>query len=67
GLEKYVMTKLFSRTFVSSPDDAKINHEISEKISLLQNFLRPEHLDILPTFHNEASWLVCFQLLSMLE
>uniref|UniRef100_A0A5B7AMY4 Putative vacuolar protein sorting-associated protein 9A-like isoform X2 n=1 Tax=Davidia involucrata TaxID=16924 RepID=A0A5B7AMY4_DAVIN len=58
GLEKYVMTKLFSRTFASFPEDAKIDQEISEKISLLQNFLRPEHLDIPAVFHNKASWLL---------
>lgn len=53
------MTKLFSRTFATSPEDAKIDHEISEKISLLQTFLKPEHLDIPSVLHNEASWLVC--------
>lgn len=52
------MTKLFSRTFASTSEDVKIDQEISEKICLLQTFLRPEHLDI-PTFlQNEASWLV---------
>lgn len=58
GLEKYVMTKLFSRTFASSPEDTKIDREISEKIHLLQNFLKPEHLDIPLVLHNEASWLL---------
>ncbi|KAK6937935.1 RABX5, catalytic core helical domain [Dillenia turbinata] len=58
GLEKYVMTKLFSRTFAVSSEDIKIDQQISEKISLLQNFLRPEHLDIPPVLHNEASWLL---------
>ncbi|CAK7340083.1 unnamed protein product [Dovyalis caffra] len=38
GLEKYVMTKLFSRTFATSPEDVKIDQEISEKIHLLQSF-----------------------------
>ncbi|KAK9271105.1 hypothetical protein L1049_026694 [Liquidambar formosana] len=58
GLEKYVMTKLFSRTFASSPEDTKIDRDISEKIHLLQNFLRPEHLDIPLVLQNEASWLL---------
>lgn len=58
GLEKYVMTKLFARTFASSHEDAKIDQEISEKIHLLQHFLKPEHLDIPEVFHNEASWLL---------
>ncbi|KAJ4713905.1 vacuolar protein sorting-associated protein 9A-like [Melia azedarach] len=58
GLEKYVMTKLFSRTFASTPEDVKIDQEISEKICLLQTFLRPEHLDIPAILQNEASWLL---------
>lgn len=58
GLEKYVMTKLFSRTFASAPEDAKIDREILEKIALLQTFLKPEHLDIPAVLHNEASWLL---------
>ncbi|XP_041004293.1 vacuolar protein sorting-associated protein 9A-like isoform X2 [Juglans microcarpa x Juglans regia] len=57
GLEKYVMTKLFSRTFASASEDSKIDHEISEKICLLQTFLKPEHLDIPAVLQNEASWL----------
>ncbi|MBA0737564.1 hypothetical protein Gogos_011021 [Gossypium gossypioides] len=57
GLEKYVMTKLHSRTFASTPEDVKIDAEISEKISLLQTFLRPQHLDIPSALQNEAAWL----------
>ncbi|EOY16950.1 Vacuolar sorting protein 9 domain isoform 1 [Theobroma cacao] len=58
GLEKYVMTKLHSRTFASSAEDIKMDREISEKICLLQTFLRPEHLDIPVVLQNEASWLL---------
>ncbi|GLU06665.1 hypothetical protein SLE2022_236710 [Rubroshorea leprosula] len=58
GLEKYVMTKLFSRTFASLPEDVKFDREISEKICLLQAFLRPEHLDIPVALQNETSWLL---------
>ncbi|XP_068320666.1 vacuolar protein sorting-associated protein 9A-like, partial [Pyrus communis] len=58
GLEKYVMTKLFSRTFASSPEDAKIDLETSHKIHLLQTFLKPEHLDIPVVLRNEASGLL---------
>lgn len=53
------MTKLHSRTFASSAEDIKMDREISEKICLLQTFLRPEHLDIPVVLQNEASWLVC--------
>jgi hypothetical protein len=60
GLEKYIMTKLFSRTFATFSEDEKIDNEISEKISFLQTFLKPEHLDIPQVLHSEASWLVLY-------
>ncbi|KAE8797462.1 vacuolar protein sorting-associated protein 9A-like [Hordeum vulgare] len=57
GLEKYIMTKLFDRTFASSPEDAAADGEVSDKIGLLQRFVRPHHLDIPKLLNNEASWL----------
>lgn len=58
GLEKYLMTKLFNHAFGSLPEDAKHEQELSEKMSLVQQFIRPEHLDIQPNFQNETSWLL---------
>lgn len=58
GLEKYVMTKLFARVFASLPDDVKFDDQLSEKMALIQQFIRPENLDIKPAFQNESSWLV---------
>ncbi|KAI4307331.1 hypothetical protein L6164_030532 [Bauhinia variegata] len=58
GLEKYVMTKLFTRVFASLPDDVKLDDQVSEKMALIQQFIRPENLDIKPTFQNETSWLL---------
>ncbi|XVF64663.1 hypothetical protein PTKIN_Ptkin09bG0186100 [Pterospermum kingtungense] len=58
GLEKYVMTKLFTRVFASLPDDVKQDEQLSEKMALIQQFVRPENLDIKPTFQNETSWLL---------
>ncbi|XVF39430.1 hypothetical protein PTKIN_Ptkin01aG0034000 [Pterospermum kingtungense] len=55
GLEKYVMTKLFTRAL---PDDVKHDKQLSEKMALIQQFVRPENLDIETTFRNETSWLV---------
>jgi hypothetical protein len=52
------MTKLFDRTFGTSTEDAVTDMEISEKIGLLQQFVKPHHLDIPKVLHNEASWLV---------
>ncbi|KAF7816913.1 vacuolar protein sorting-associated protein 9A-like [Senna tora] len=61
GLEKYVMTKLFTRLFASLPNDVKVDNQLSEKMALLQQFIQPEHLDINPTFQNEAVWLLAQQ------
>lgn len=58
GLEKYVMTKLFTRVFASLPNDVKRDEQLSEKIALVQQFIRPENLDIKPNFLNESSLLV---------
>ncbi|XP_009367011.2 vacuolar protein sorting-associated protein 9A [Pyrus x bretschneideri] len=58
GLEKYVMTKLFPRVFPSLPDDVKLDEQLYEKMTLVQQFIRPENLDIKPTFQNETSWLL---------
>ncbi|XP_076900094.1 vacuolar protein sorting-associated protein 9A-like [Bidens hawaiensis] len=58
GLEKYIMTKLFTRVFASHPDDAKVDDELYEKLALVQQFIRPEHLDIKPAYQNETSWLL---------
>ncbi|KAF8683609.1 hypothetical protein HU200_044530 [Digitaria exilis] len=58
GLEKYVMTKLYNRVFASVPEDVKSDEELFEKMSLLQQFIRPENLDIKPDYQNETSWLL---------
>lgn len=58
GLEKYIMTKLFTRVFASHQDDVKVDDELYEKLALVQQFIRPEHLDIQPTYQNETSWLL---------
>uniref|UniRef100_A0A5B7AMT9 Vacuolar protein sorting-associated protein 9A n=2 Tax=Davidia involucrata TaxID=16924 RepID=A0A5B7AMT9_DAVIN len=58
GLEKYVMTKLFTRVFASLPDDVKVDGQLHEKMALIQQFIRPENLDIKLTFQNETSWLL---------
>lgn len=58
GLEKYVMTKLFTHVFASLPDDVKLDDQLFEKMALVQQFVRPEYLDIKPIFQNETSWLL---------
>jgi Rab5 GDP/GTP exchange factor len=58
SLEKYVMAKLYNRVFATVPEDARSDEELFEKMGLLQQFIRPENLDIKPEFQNESSWLV---------
>jgi Rab5 GDP/GTP exchange factor len=53
------MTKLFNRVFASVPEDVTSDEELFEKMSLLQQFIRPENLDIKPEYQNQTSWLVC--------
>ncbi|CAA7036521.1 unnamed protein product [Microthlaspi erraticum] len=58
GLEKYVMTKLFTRVFASNTEDVIADEKLFQKMSLVQQFIAPESLDIQPTFQNETSWLL---------
>ncbi|KAF5206877.1 Vacuolar protein sorting-associated protein 9a [Thalictrum thalictroides] len=58
GLEKYVMVKLFPRVFASHPEDVERDDKLFEKMTLVQQFIRPEMLDIQPAFQNESSWLL---------
>ncbi|CAL9229706.1 unnamed protein product [Arabidopsis halleri] len=56
GLEKYVMTKLFPRVFASNTEDVISDEKLFQKMSLVQQFISPENLDIQPTFQNKTSW-----------
>uniref|UniRef100_A0A0D9Z508 VPS9 domain-containing protein n=1 Tax=Oryza glumipatula TaxID=40148 RepID=A0A0D9Z508_9ORYZ len=38
--------------------DVKSDEELFEKMSLLQQFIRPENLDIKPEYQSETSWLL---------
>ncbi|CAH2053279.1 unnamed protein product [Thlaspi arvense] len=58
GLEKYIMIKLFPRVFASNPEDVISDEKLFQKMSLVQQFISPENLDIQPTFQNETSWLL---------
>ncbi|KAL4576412.1 hypothetical protein LXL04_012505 [Taraxacum kok-saghyz] len=58
GLEKYIMTKLFPRVFASHQPDINLDDQLHEKISLIQQFIKPEQLDIQPIYQNETSWLL---------
>ncbi|XP_023635902.1 vacuolar protein sorting-associated protein 9A isoform X1 [Capsella rubella] len=58
GLEKYVMTKLFPRVFASNTEDVISDEKLFHKMSLLQQFISPENLDVQPNFQNQTSWLL---------
>ncbi|KAJ3674154.1 hypothetical protein LUZ60_006146 [Juncus effusus] len=58
GLEKYLMNKLYNRTFATIPEDVRSDEILFEKMGLLQHFIRPENLDIKPQYHNESAWLL---------
>ncbi|XP_077213782.1 vacuolar protein sorting-associated protein 9A-like [Tasmannia lanceolata] len=58
GLEKYVMTKLFTRAFASLPEDVELDEQLYDKMALIQQFILPENLDIKPYLQNETSWLL---------
>ncbi|CAD7697933.1 unnamed protein product [Ostreobium quekettii] len=45
GLEKYLLTKLHSRTFARYPEDTERDHLLSTRLVAL-HFVRPHHLDI---------------------
>lgn len=57
GLEKYMMTKLFTRVFASHPDDIKTDKDLYKKSALIQQFIQPEHLEIQPVYQDETLWL----------
>ncbi|XP_074371019.1 vacuolar protein sorting-associated protein 9A-like isoform X2 [Apium graveolens] len=58
GLEKYVMTKLFTRVYASLPEEVNEDNQLHQKVALIQQFIRPENLDIQPIYQNETSWLL---------
>ncbi|KAL1813610.1 hypothetical protein DCAR_0625973 [Daucus carota subsp. sativus] len=58
GLEKYVMTKLFTRVYASVPEEVNEDDLLHQKVALIQQFIRPENLDIQPIYQNETSWLL---------
>ena len=48
GLEKYIMTKLYKKTFSPTIEDIEIDSKLSSKLSKFKR-IRPEHLDIVPS------------------
>ena len=55
-MEKYLMTKLYPKTFAVAPDDVAADDFLGARVAALASFVRPEHLDIPTRFHSDASW-----------
>ena len=56
GLEKYLMTKIYYKTFAQSDLDRERDEALRHRMAAL-SFVRPEHLDIPKQYHEEGSWL----------
>lgn len=48
-MEKYLLTKLYDRTFAQDPMDRERDQVLAARITALQ-FIRPEHLEIAEDF-----------------
>lgn len=57
GLEKYLLTKLYDRTFGVDPADRERDQAIGLRLQALQ-FIRPEHLEVAREFANDAALLL---------
>lgn len=53
GLEKYLLTKLHPNLFGVTDDDKRADLYLSRRINALSTFIKPEHLDIPPSFRIE--------------
>ncbi|KAK9823919.1 hypothetical protein WJX72_006354 [[Myrmecia] bisecta] len=60
GLEKYLMTKIYSKTFAQSPLDRERDEALSQRMAALA-FVRPEHLDIPEAYQDEKAWLLAMK------
>jgi hypothetical protein len=54
ALEKYLMTKLYDRTFAATPEEVERDQILSVRMTALQ-FVQPEHLEIPASLMDEAS------------
>ena len=66
ALEKYVMTKLYTRTFGLYEADRERDEVLASRLRALQTFVEPAHLDIPEHFSDEECWaLAQHELLKM--
>lgn len=57
ALEKYLMTKLYHKTFGQSALDMERDEVLAQRMAAL-SFVIPAHLDIPEAYRNEESWLL---------
>nr|CAG4708532.1 unnamed protein product [Naegleria fowleri] len=48
GIEKYVMTKIFSKVFSPTLEDIEIDNQVASRISMFKRVITPKNLDISP-------------------
>lgn len=60
GLEKYLMTKIYHKTFAVATIDRERDEALSLRMTAL-NFIKPSHLDIPACFHDEKAWLLAMK------
>lgn len=56
-MEKYLLTKLFDRTFAQDPLDQERDQVLAVRMAALQ-FIKPKHLEIAHDFANDAALLL---------
>ncbi|KAG2386301.1 hypothetical protein C9374_002747 [Naegleria lovaniensis] len=54
GIEKYVMTKIFSKVFSPTLEDIEIDNQVASRISMFKRVITPKNLDITPKLVEDA-------------
>ncbi|BDA40541.1 probable vacuolar protein sorting-associated protein 9A at N-terminal half [Coccomyxa sp. Obi] len=60
GLEKYLMTKIYHKTFATSELDRERDEALHVRMRAL-NFIKPSHLDIPELFRDEKAWILAMK------
>ena len=60
GLEKYLMTKIYSKTFGVAAEDRERDAALAARMEGLA-FVRPDHLDIPQLYQDEKAWLLAMK------
>jgi hypothetical protein len=60
GLEKYLMTKIYGKTFGVAAEDRERDAALAARMAAL-TFVRPEHLDIPELYQDQKAWLLAIK------